>query len=187
MPKIAYQWDRHSRIFAGSKYAQPDIARPGQYIMPAFSCEDPPPPDMEAGQAAYRNEDNSAWEVREAPEPAPASPGDDYIFRDGDWWKLRFSKKDFLLLCGLPQIVKLNTAISAGNALAQTVHDLLFAADYIDVTDPATIQMVQMLTTEAAGSVLTAEQAAAILQGVKYESADNTDDLDNPVGPIDSV
>lgn len=69
MARIAYLWDRNSRIFIGSTYAQPDIARPGQYIRPAFSCDDPPPPDMEPGQAAYRDEDNQVWKVGQAPEP----------------------------------------------------------------------------------------------------------------------
>lgn len=105
-----------------------------------------------------------------APE-VPFNPGSDYEERDGEWWKIRFTKKEYLLLCGIAQVGALNAAINAGNVLAKTIHDLLMAADYIDVTDLDTIQMVQLLTTEPAGSVLTAEQAADILQGVKYELA----------------
>ncbi len=103
------------------------------------------------------------------PEPAPFNPGPEYVERADGWWKIRFSKKDFLLLCGVPRVVALNTAIAGGNMLAKTVHDLLFAAEYVDVTDPDTVQMIRLLTTPDAGSVLTAEQAAAILTGVKYE------------------
>ena len=62
----------------------------------------------------------------------------------------------------------LNQAINSGNPLAKTIHDLLVTSEYIDVTDPATIQMVGLLATEAAGSVLSESQAAQILQGVPY-------------------
>lgn len=102
------------------------------------------------------------------PEPE-FNPGPDYQKIDGAWVKTRFSKKDFLLLCGIPLVTALNTAINAGNALAKTVHDLLFASEYIDLTDPATIQMLQLLTTAEAGGVLTEAQAQTILKGVIYE------------------
>ena len=108
-----------------------------------------------------------------APEPEPVefNPGPDYVRRDGDWWKIRFTKKEFLLLCGLPQVIALEAAIGGGNARAKAVHTLLMAAEYIDVTDPDTGLMVQLLTTEAGGSVLTAGQAAELLKGVRYEDA----------------
>ena len=95
------------------------------------------------------------------------SPGPEYEWRDNEWWKVRFSKKDFLLLCGIPQIAHLNT-VRRDNAMAETVYTLLMAADFIDVTDPATAQMVGLLATGAAGNVLTAEDAARILAGRKY-------------------
>ena len=110
--------------------------------------------DEQAGQWVYRLELDS--------------PGGDYSLIDGRWIKVRFSKKDFLLLCGIPQVAALNGAINAGNLMAKTIHDLLFAAEYIDVTDPATIQMVGLLASETAGHVLTQEQAATILQGVPH-------------------
>lgn len=169
MAKIVYLWDRHSRIYTGSTYAQPDIAKPGQYLMPAFSCEDAPAA-VEEGMANFRNQENTAWETRTAPDPAPASPGQDYLFRDGDWWKYKFTKKEFLLLCGIPQVIRLNAVISAGNPVAKTVHDLLFASEYIDVSDSATVELVQLLVTDEASNVLTEEQASLILQGQKYES-----------------
>ena len=37
------------------------------------------------------------------PEPAPFHPGPDYEEIDGVWVKVRFTKKDFLLLCGIPR------------------------------------------------------------------------------------
>ena len=103
--------------------------------------------------------------------------GNDYVQRDdGGFYKIRYTKKDFLLRCGLPQVVALNRIIAEGNALAKTVHDLLFASDYIDVTDPATIEMVGLLTTEAAGPVLTEARAAEILHGEPYVIEDEDED-----------
>jgi len=102
-------------------------------------------------------------------DPADFNPGSAYEKRSGQWWKIRFSKKDFLLLCGLNQVAALNTAINNKNALAKTVHDLLFASDFIDVTDPATIQMVHILASPEAGAILSAEQAAEVLKGQLYE------------------
>lgn len=96
------------------------------------------------------------------------SPGPEYRLLDGAWVRIIFSKKDFLLKCGLPQVIKLNTVIADNNPLAKTVHDFLLASEYIDLTDPATAQLVAVLTTEEAGSVLTGDEAAQILQGVPY-------------------
>lgn len=98
-------------------------------------------------------------------------PGDDHELVDGQWMKARFSKKEFLLWCGLEQIIKLN-ATRQVNPMAETVYTLLMAAEFIDVTDPATVQMVQLLATEAAGEILSAEDVARILAGVKHEKAD---------------
>lgn len=98
-------------------------------------------------------------------------PGRDYDLVDDQWVRHRFTKKAFLLLCGISQVAALNAAINAGNTLAKTVHDLLAVSDYIDVTDPDTIQLVQLLTTTEAGSVLTAKQAAEILKGVPYDGS----------------
>jgi hypothetical protein len=138
-------------------------------------------PDALPGEALLEAHDWTAigdvligGDLPPAPEPDPMEfdPGPDYIKRNDEWWKVRFSKKDFLLLCGIAQVTALNTAISSGNALAKTIHDFLFASEFIDVADPATVQMVQMLASSAAGSVLTNEDAARILQGVKYVQAD---------------
>lgn len=103
-------------------------------------------------------------------DPGLDPPSPDHVWDEpaGRWVKIRFTKKEFLLLCGIPQVAGLNAAINAGNVMAKTVHDLLFASEYIDVTDQATIQMVGLLTTEEAGSVLTAAQAAEILKGAPY-------------------
>lgn len=100
-------------------------------------------------------------------------PGPDYDWDEdaGQWIRKRFTKKDFLLLCGIRQVAALNAAISAGSAMAKTVHDLLFASEYIDVSDPATGQLVQLLTTPEAGSVLTAAQAAEILKSAPYDQS----------------
>lgn len=101
----------------------------------------------------------------------PPSSDHDWDESTAQWIKKRFSKKDFLLLCGIMRVAALNAAISAGNALAKTVHDLLFASEYIDVTDENTGQLVQILTTTEAGSVLTEAQAAEILKGVPYDGS----------------
>jgi len=106
------------------------------------------------------------------PEPEiEFNPGADYEQRDGAWWRVRFTKKEFLLLCGIQQVAALNMA-RKDNVMAETIYTLLMAAEYIDVTDPDTIQMAELLTSDAAGRVLTAEQAANILQGVKHEQTD---------------
>jgi len=96
-------------------------------------------------------------------------PGPDYDLIDGQWIRRRFSKKDFLLFCGLSKVVALNASINAGNALAKTVHDLLFAAEYIDLSDPATAQMLSLLADEQTGNIFSAEEVAAILKGQAYE------------------
>lgn len=108
------------------------------------------------------------WNELHPPQAPEFNPGPDYEKRGEDWWKVRFSKKDFLLLCGVPQIIKLEAVIAGGNATAGAVHTLLMAAEYVDVTDSATAQMVGLLASESAGKVLTAEDAARILQGVKH-------------------
>jgi hypothetical protein len=94
---------------------------------------------------------------------------DAYEQRGDSLYKIKFTKKEFLLWCGLESIVKLNLAIDGGNMTAKTVHDLLFAAEFIDVTDADTKQMVNILTTGAAESVLTTEEAARILTGKLYK------------------
>ncbi len=99
-------------------------------------------------------------------------PGDDYDLIDGRWVKVRFSKKDFLLWCGLEQVVKLN-ATRQSNPTTETVYTLLMAAEFIDVTDPATVRMVQLLAMEAAGEVLTAEDVTRILAGEDYADTDS--------------
>ena len=96
--------------------------------------------------------------------------GQDYQRQGDGWMKIRFTKKEFLLWCGVENIVKLNAAIAGGNMLAKTAHDLVFAAEYIDVTDPDTVQLVQLLTTEAAGAQLAPAEAARILAGKPYEN-----------------
>lgn len=96
------------------------------------------------------------------------SPGPDYRFMDGAWIRTRFSRKDFLLFCGLEKVMGLNAAINSGNIVAQTVHDLLFAAEYIEVSDPDTARMLGLLASEAGGNLFSAEEIAAILKGKPY-------------------
>ncbi|UQZ87877.1 hypothetical protein C4J81_04645 [Deltaproteobacteria bacterium Smac51] len=106
--------------------------------------------------------------LAELPEPE-FTPGVDFEKRDdGNWYRIRYTKKGFLLLCGLMKVAALNAAINAGNDMAKTAHDLLFASEYIDVTDPDTIQLVEILTTAKAGNILTDEDAARVLAGELY-------------------
>lgn len=106
----------------------------------------------------------------EEPESHPYifTPGSDYEKRGDNWWQIRFTRKEFLLHCGIQQVILFNTRVIEGNAIAKTVHDLLFASEYIDVNDSDTINLVNLLTTEVGGEVLTAEDATRILQGAKY-------------------
>lgn len=76
-----------------------------------------------------------------------------------------FSKKEFMLLCGVDKMVAVNTAIINGNPLVKTIHDLLMAAEYIDLADPSTIQMVNMLSTPVCGNILDSNDVERILSG----------------------
>lgn len=95
------------------------------------------------------------------------SPGIEYKFMYGAWKKDRFSKKEFMVLCGIDKILAVNNLIGMGNTIVQTVKDLLFAADYISLNDPMTGQMLNMLATEGGGNILTTNDILRILAG-KY-------------------
>ena len=95
--------------------------------------------------------------------------GADYAFINDQWVKVRYSKKEFMLWCGVEKMMALNTAITAGNALVETVKDLLMAADYIDLRDPDTIHMVYLLASTEGGNILSGGDAARILAGEVYQ------------------
>lgn len=99
------------------------------------------------------------------------APGPHYVRRDGRWWLIRLSRKDFLLLCGLEAVVALNAAINSGNATAKAAHDILTAAEQVDLSEQATRDMIQLLTTAQAGQVLSEAEAGRILRGLEYEPA----------------
>lgn len=168
MGQIVYFYNRFTGVFDGSDWAQPDPENEGEYLIPAFSTTEMPPP-LETNQAAVWNENDAVWEIQTRPEII-TSPGPEYQLREDGWHKTIFTKKDFLLRCGLAKVAALNGAINSGNVMAKTVHDLLFASEYIDVTDPATVQLVNLMATEGLNSIFTAEEAAAILAGEKYET-----------------
>lgn len=93
-------------------------------------------------------------------------PGDDYDLIDGQWVKRRFSKLAFFNLFTMAEKVTFKTVIAAGNMVAGVIHDSLTMADYIDVADPATVEALYGLASEAGGNVITPERAAEILAGV---------------------
>ncbi len=122
-------------------------------------------PEPKPGAAYAWDSENAQWRYSLELD----SPGSEYRFMDGSWIKIRFTKKEFLLVCGLDQVVKLNAAINSGNTLAKTVHDLLMSSEYIDVTDPTTGTMLELLTTIEGGQIMSPDQVEEILKGRSYE------------------
>lgn len=96
------------------------------------------------------------------------SPGDEYDLVDNQWVRHRFSKLAFFNLFTMTEKVTFKKAIAGGNMVAGVIHDSLTMADYIDVTDPVTVEALYGLTGEAGGAVITPERAAEILAGVPY-------------------
>jgi len=107
--------------------------------------------------------------AEQPPEPPPFNPGADYAFIDDQWVKVRYSKKEFMLWCGVEKMTALNAAIVAGNVLVETVKDLLMAADYIDLRDPDTIQMIYLLASTEGGNILSGGDVTRILAGEVYQ------------------
>lgn len=100
------------------------------------------------------------------------SPGPEYRWDGSKWVKWRFSKLAFYSLFTLSERIALKTAISGGNAIAAVIDDSLKLAEFISIDDLDTINVIQTLTSEMGGNVLTPERAAEILAGVKYEPKD---------------
>lgn len=89
---------------------------------------------------------------------------DQYTLKDGVWYQTRFTKKEFLLWCGLDKLALLNKIISEGNFMAKSVYDLVFASEYVDVADKDTIELVGMLAS-AEIAIFSNEDVARILKG----------------------
>jgi len=99
------------------------------------------------------------------PEP-PFHPGPDYEEQeDGSWLRVRYTKKDFMLWCGIDKMLAMNRAIEKGNYVVKTMLDLLMASEFISIKDPATTQMLGVLITPDGGSLLTLEEMQRILAG----------------------
>ncbi|MCL1939524.1 MAG: hypothetical protein FWG04_02550 [Desulfovibrionaceae bacterium] len=109
----------------------------------------------------------SGWSAD--PPPQPFHPGPDYDEQeDGAWVRVRFTRKDFMLWCGLDKLILINAAIAEGNPTVKTVHDLLMAAEFISIKDADTVQMAYLLATPEGGSILTPADVARILAGQEY-------------------
>lgn len=96
------------------------------------------------------------------------NPYADYEFIDGEWIRVRYTKKAFMLWCGVEKIAALNAIKASGNVMVETVKDLLMAADYIDIQDPDTIQMINLLATPMGGNIMTVDDVTRILSGEPY-------------------
>lgn len=138
--------------------------------MPTYISPKGNPEVWEAKPAGYYNTMDEFYTTNPHLKPDPC-PGPDYEKIGEAWVKVRFSRKDFMLHCSPELWMKLNAVKDAGNALAKFVHDLVTCADFVDVRDPATIEMVNLLTTEAAGKVLSTADAERILKGLPYASS----------------
>ena len=93
----------------------------------------------------------------------------DYALINGQWVKVHYSKKEFMLWAGIDKMTMVNAAVASGNVLVSTVKDLLMAADYIDIRDPDTIQMINLLATPQGGDILSGGDVTRILAGKPYE------------------
>ena len=93
----------------------------------------------------------------------------DYALIDNQWVKVSYSKKEFMLWAGVDKMTAVNAAIAAGNVLVGTVKDLLMAADYIDIRDPDTIQMINLLASTQGGDILIQDDVERILAGKPYQ------------------
>ena len=102
-------------------------------------------------------------EADELRKPPAMPPSGDYIQENDQWVKTRYTKKDFMLWVGMEKIIAVNAAIS--NPLIKTIHDLLMAAEYISLRDPATQQMLSMLASPSCGDILTMQDVERILAG----------------------
>lgn len=76
--------------------------------------------------------------------------------------KIKYSKKEFMLWCGVDKMIAMNTAIQQGNSTIKTIHDLLMSADYIDITDDDTVQMLNLLIVNG---ILTSTDVERIVAG----------------------
>ena len=101
-----------------------------------------------------------------------ASFGPGYKKHDGDWWKMFLSQKEFLLLCGFTRVTALNAAISSGNATAKTVYDFLTAAEYVDLREQNTVELIRLLASRESGPVWSEEEVERILRGEKHVAAE---------------
>jgi len=84
---------------------------------------------------------------------------------DNQWYRWRYSKKDFMLWCGLDKMIACNAAISGGNHVVKTVLDLLQASEFISLEDPNTIQMLGILATPTGGDIFNQQDVDRILTG----------------------
>ena len=106
----------------------------------------------------------------DTPPPQPFHPGPDYEKQeDGTWLRIRYTRKDFMLWCGIDKLMQINAAIAEGNVMVETIKDLLMAAEYISIKDPDTVQMAHLLASPQGGSILTPDDVARILAGQVWE------------------
>lgn len=154
--QTVYMWDRQTRVYTGIITIDDFTPIPNTGTLE-------PVPEHGPSLTVLRSLNLEEWV---GATQSTTDPNGDCRFIDGQWMKVKFSKKEFLLLCGLPQIATLGE-VKKTNPIVEAVYTLLMAAEYIDVTDTDTIEMVNLLATDAGGNVLTKEQASAVLAGIK--------------------
>jgi len=58
----------------------------------------------------------------DTPPPQPFHPGPDYEKQeDGTWLRIRYTRKDFMLWCGIDKLMQINAAIAEGNVMVETI------------------------------------------------------------------
>jgi len=101
--------------------------------------------------------------------PSPFTPGPNFIQRDnGEWYKVRYTRKEFVLWCGMDKFVALNHAIVNGNVLLLSLRTMMEISEYISLLDDDTKYFVTVMTTPEGGNILTDQDAVRILTGEKW-------------------
>ena len=108
----------------------------------------------------------AAWLKAHPPQEPEFNPGPDYEKRGDDWWKVRFTPLEWLLLFTPEE----SDAIEDDRRPAvRQIWRAFNKASSFDLTDTRTQEMVGAL---AMLGLLTSERVAGILAGVPYVAAD---------------
>ena len=129
-----------------------------------FSPEGNPEVWEEKPEAYFTPEE---WaEMHPAPPPPPFTPGPDFAQReDGTWYRFRYTRLGFIQWVGVDKYIVAQQQIAASNPVVMAIRDLIMAAEFISLQDPATVQMLHMMASPEAGCIIAPADVARILAG----------------------